>query len=243
MPIQDFAGETFVAYVDISGFKSMMRQGRKRHQRENPAWRALHKFYNAGYGILRDQPGTLPRVEGIFVSDCAVLFVNGDGDAMQKLQAMLKVIEKLNRKMIREDYMLTTSITYGPFKYQNRLETHAPIRKEAVYGDAYVAAYLDNEAGSPKMQPGECGLLEKGLPEPIRQRLQQNERQKPSCILKKKASRGKYYYFYWMLPENCDDVDSQIRNFDEEYKRAQQAKCDRMRDTLKRFALLHDNQV
>jgi len=42
MPIQHFQGDTFVAFMDISGFKSMMDEGQR-------ALHALDAYYNAGF--------------------------------------------------------------------------------------------------------------------------------------------------------------------------------------------------
>ena len=48
MPINNFDGETYVAYIDISGFKELM-------QDEERALRALDRLYQTGYDIIRDQ--------------------------------------------------------------------------------------------------------------------------------------------------------------------------------------------
>ena len=61
MPLVSFEGETFVAYLDISGFKYLMRN-------EDRAWRALDKFYNAGYLVLGIHRYDENVVDGLFVS-------------------------------------------------------------------------------------------------------------------------------------------------------------------------------
>jgi hypothetical protein len=38
MPIPNYDGKTFVAFIDISGFKTMMKK--------NQAWEALDQFYS-----------------------------------------------------------------------------------------------------------------------------------------------------------------------------------------------------
>ena len=45
MALEDFDGDTFVAFIDISGFKELMKQ-------KNRAWKALDKFYQAAYNNL-----------------------------------------------------------------------------------------------------------------------------------------------------------------------------------------------
>jgi len=46
MPVQNFSGETFVAFMDISGFKEMMKD---KHQ----AVKALDRLYQTGFEFLR----------------------------------------------------------------------------------------------------------------------------------------------------------------------------------------------
>ena len=58
----DFSGETFVAFMDISGFKELMKQGK--------AINALDVFYEAGFDVLENSS----HIEGIFVSDCGIVF-------------------------------------------------------------------------------------------------------------------------------------------------------------------------
>jgi len=87
MGISDFDGKTFVAYIDISGFKKMMKDRRK-------ALRVLDEFYRAGYTALRDQKDSNHKVEGIFVSDCGILFVRGQ-NPIDQLVALLSVVISL----------------------------------------------------------------------------------------------------------------------------------------------------
>jgi hypothetical protein len=93
MPLDNFDGETFVAFTDISGFKAMMGEPAR-------AVRALDSFCTAGYEALRRQAGG-PRVEGLFISDCGVLFVRGDGhDTHAGLRSLLAVVEAINRVVL-----------------------------------------------------------------------------------------------------------------------------------------------
>jgi len=45
MPLSSYEGNTFVAFVDISGFKKRMRY-------EREAWKALDILYNTGHILL-----------------------------------------------------------------------------------------------------------------------------------------------------------------------------------------------
>lgn len=65
MAIADFNGDTFVAFLDISGFKEMMKGDGAQ------AVNALDKLNQAGYNVLQNNQ----NIGGIFISDCGVLFV------------------------------------------------------------------------------------------------------------------------------------------------------------------------
>lgn len=131
MPIQNFNNETFVAFIDISGFKELMKDT------EN-GLTALKRLYQSGYDALLNSDG----VEGFFVSDCGILFVR-NGNNTEKLKKILSVIKIINCKMLEKNYMLTTSISFGHFHYQNKLEFDG-IEKNPIYGNAYVKSFLDN---------------------------------------------------------------------------------------------------
>jgi hypothetical protein len=147
MPIPNFNGETFVAFMDISGFKEMMKK-------QDKAIRALDHFYRSGYSTLRRNN----NVHGMFVSDCAILFAHNGNGTEDKLRSILTVIEQLNRDLLQHEIMLTTSISYGKFSYHQRLEFPG-IEKNPIYGNAYVASFLDNEVGQPRIQPGQCRIV------------------------------------------------------------------------------------
>jgi len=80
MPIDRYDGKTYVAFLDISGFKEIMN-------RERQAAEALDRFYSTVYRvgrgfIERTARSGLLQVNAIVVSDCAVLFArNAQNDA------------------------------------------------------------------------------------------------------------------------------------------------------------------
>jgi len=153
MPLDSYRGTTFVAFADISGFKEMMKH------RERAAL-ALDQFYSVGYDVLESQKNRPePRVEGLFVSDAGVLFVrHAHSPWTETLQLLLEVIRDLNVRLLRDSIMLTTSIAYGEFSYKDKFEFPG-IRKDALYGNAYLDAFLDNTANNPRIQPGQCRIL------------------------------------------------------------------------------------
>jgi hypothetical protein len=205
MAINNFNGQTFVAFLDISGFKEFMKE-------ENKAVEVLDKFYRAGFDVLSRST----RVEGLFVSDCGILFIRHQDDINVQLQAILSTVKSLNENMLQHDVMLTTSIAYGDFFYQNRMEISGS-GKNFIYGEAYVKAYFDNENGKPKIQPGECRLLKSGhLINPDN-----------NLLL---LDKGKYLYYYWNV-QNPEDIGEFRELYNNSYKR----KYTGMLEALKKF--------
>jgi hypothetical protein len=191
MPVPNYNGETFVAFTDISGFKEMMKH-------DNIAVKAIDHFYSCGYKVLRQNQG----ISGFFVSDCGILFVrNHDYNHLQKLRALIDVIQQLNRQLLEYDIMLSTSIAFGQFKYNQRIEFEG-IEKNPIYGQAYVSAFLDNEAGKPKIQPGQCRIIKKNLCNISLNSI--------NCI----EEERRYWYFYWMADSPEDITDFKKRYLD-----------------------------
>jgi hypothetical protein len=219
MPLDSYNGDTFVSFVDISGFREMTRDRAK-------AIRALDNFYQAGYDILKSQTVT-PRVDGLFVSDCGILFVrstNNHNGSPEHLKPLLRVIEDLNRRLLTADIMLTCSVAFGPFTYEQRLEFPG-IEKNPLYGNAYLAAYLDSASGRPKIQPGQTRIVCEGLPESLH-----------ICDADPRLAgkRGAHRYFYWMVSTPAD-----ISGFEERYAKTFKLKYQGMLDSLRDAASVH----
>lgn len=200
MPILPFDDDTFVAFLDISGFKELMRQ--------NNAIRALNRLYQIGFDTIRDGA----RIEGLFVSDSGILFVRKSGNNYEDLKNLLGGIKRINRELLRDNFMTTTSIAYGHFKYQDKIEIPG-IEKNAVYGGAYVEAFLDSEKTEPRIKAGQVRLLIKDLPIDVTTILD-IQTDEFSCFLKKK---GRHYYYYWSL-ENYGDINELDRKYSDSYK-------------------------
>jgi hypothetical protein len=195
MPLKNFQGQTFVAFTDISGFKQLM-------QSRDRAAAALKHFYSEGYAILKkQQQGNGIQVEGFFISDCAVLFVRpASAAAINQLRALLSVVQAVNRVMLERDVMLTTSISYGIFSYGARRE-FIGIEKNFIVGEPYIEAYLDQSAGKPKLEPGECRILGKSLPGGIL------PADAGDLYLARVRNVGSNWYFYWMR-DRSDEIDA-----------------------------------
>jgi len=223
MALDPFDGTTFVAFTDISGFREMMDD-------EQRAIRALDRFYQAGYDTLRDQNDD-PRVDELLVSDSGILFVRGHADPRVQLGALLRIVEAINRKVLLGDVMLTTSISYGSFSYHNRLEFPG-IEKNPVYGNAYVSAFLDNEKGTPRIQPGQCRILREPHSNELEAALQGIDGNRV-------RERGrKHSYFYWMVALGND-----IAHFETQYHDAHSLKYRGMLQAIRTAANCGDTQA
>jgi hypothetical protein len=198
MPLRPFQGQTFVAFIDISGFKKMMVD-------EERAVEALNKFYSYGYWCLE----RVEDVQGFFVSDCGILFSTKIDDYPQGLKSLLSVIKELNIRMCEDDLMLTSSIAFGHFSYDVRQE-FVGITKMPIYGNGYVAAFADNEIGRPKLQPGQCRLVLKDLP--FEKEILMNNDDREFMFFAPKTNDPKHFYYYWMV-----NNPQQIRNFEKDF--------------------------
>lgn len=187
--MDSYEGNTFVAFLDISGFKELMKK--------DSAWDALDTFYNLGYEVTNDSN----HIEGIFVSDSGILFCRNQSviDKYNSLREMLSCVKRINQEMAGKDFMLTTSIAYGHFRYQNRIVTDRNT-KTPIFGNAYLEAYIDNEMGKPKMQPGQCRILINDVTKDIFEN-QMHNGDPIFSMVKSRDTRDKHYYYYWMVSE------------------------------------------
>lgn len=235
MPLEEFHGNTFVAFVDISGFKALMKNARE-------AYKALNNFYQIGYDALKlGQNRNGPyRVDGLFISDCGILFTRSNGEnhsightngSRLELECLLKMIESISRKMIESELMLTTSIAYGEFDYHERIEFPG-IEKNLLLGNAYLRAYLDNETGKPKLRPGQCRILTDNQMGGFWEDIIRDSGQEPIFgRVRKIHNDSKHIYFYWML-----SGEDKIESFNLEYSDTYNLRYRGMLTVLKQFA-------
>jgi len=202
------------------------------------AWEKLDIFYNCAYETLDRQSGNSFPIEGFFFSDSGILFVRNRDEEIC-FDPLLKIIRDLNRKMLEHEVMLTTSIAFGNFKYQKRIE-FSGIGKDPIYGNAYVSAFLDNEKGTPRIQPGQCRILKSTLsniyyenPNYLSSDL--------SRFIKERKDDEEHLYYYWMLGKETKtndnthyfDVDNEIVKFEKFYNDAYNLKYAGMFKALK----------
>jgi len=237
MGIINFEGETYVAFVDIYGFKHFMRDKDRIDE-------VVYEFYDCGYTILKSQnldTNEPSPIQGIFVSDCGILFVSRDHQnlsLMEKshsLNHLLNVVKDMNIHMIEHDVILTTSIAYGSLSCSEKAEFRG-ISKNPFYGDAYLNAFMDNEDPQVKIKPGECRIVKKNLPNDLI-----TEESKLNwdnfALLRKKRNDGLRVYFYWMVNEK-----SKITEFNKVYSKFEAERYKKMAELIKDFTFRNNNK-
>ncbi len=235
MGISDFEGLTFVAFIDICGFKQIMKD-------EEKVKKAVYKFYQSGYRTLKEhrdrKDNDKPQIQGIIVSDCGILYViRSHSETIEdikrkrnSLNQILMVIKKINKDMIINDVMLKTSIAYGKLNCSKKLEFKG-IVKSAFYGDAYLTAFMDNEKARIRLRPGECRIIQKDLPDNLITNVSK-QRYESFRLLKQREDYIPYYYFYWML-----DNGSRIEEFNNKYKNLEPDKYKKMTKLIKNYSI------
>ncbi len=141
MPLQDFDGQTWVAFSDLCGTKAMYKES------PDKAAEALDRFYNAVYELQRAQG----EISALAVSDCAIFWLHdptgypGEASvAPRMLECLLTHVKTLHMRMVEEKYLVSTTVAYGHFRYQQRLEIPR-LRKDMIVGGAYLDAYAAND--------------------------------------------------------------------------------------------------
>ena len=102
--------------------------------------------------------------------------------------------------MREHDFMLTTSIAYGKFRYQERIEFEG-IEKNPIYGNAYISAFLDNENGKPKIQPGQCRIIKENLPNDITSTIEESQNNEIFSRIKEREGEngGAVFIISWQV--------------------------------------------
>ena len=210
---EDFEGNTFVGFMDISGFSQMVKRD------EQSALDVLDQFYNSGFKALGKRSNSDPIIKGIFVSDCGVLFArsnSNESDEIKALKKMLIIINTINTQLIKAKIMLTSSIAYGLFKYQKRNIILGKINKQFICGRPYLKAYLDNSnEANPKIRPGECRILIDNLPNDVKSHIDTSITNQ-SDRFDKPLQDSNHYYYYWMC-NSANSIDRYKSKYDSIY--------------------------
>ena len=186
--MNSFNGQTWVAYSDLCGLKAMYASA------PEEAVKALDKFYNTVYELQRDKNS----VNYIVVSDCAIFWIDKP-DCIKDLSIVLKESKELYQKML-PDYLVRTTIAYGHFKYENRIEMPC-IRKELIVGAAYLDAYANND----KIATGAIAIVKLHGNTPL-ENISIDDDYKQ--LIKEHSPKKSFYEYYWSLQN-----ESQIGSF------------------------------
>jgi hypothetical protein len=188
MPLRPFNGNTFVAFCDIAGFKAALKDSQER------AAKMLDAFYSSGFNAIRNQQQHGLNVDGLFVSDCGVLFAR-EGNEIDQLQAMCAVLTEIHRACHENIVPLATSIAYGRFECNDRYVIPG-IEKNLFLGSAYLTAFADQSAGTPKLFHPEIRLLKTNLPQPVTDVCSDQH----AALGAKMRNAGNHFYFEWQRP-------------------------------------------
>jgi hypothetical protein len=213
MPIEPFEGATWVAFIDVCGFKKMVPKPQK-------AKEALTKFYNTIYKVNRlyhENYGLDVRsvqINSLMVSDCAVIFVDSRARKIEdwavakaeNLNVLLWAISTINRSLINPtngpQIMTTCAIDYGYFEYAKRNEDEHT-EKNLFFGEAYLNAFLKTEDKKGlKSMPGYCRVIRRGFSVPPAHN-----------VLLSLKENGDCYDYFWMTvdPRQIDDFEAKYR--------------------------------
>lgn len=180
-------------------------------ERRERAEAALHRFYQTGYDLMRAHGTDHPRVEGIFVSDCGVLFVRpGSAGPVESLCRMLAFVRGLNQRLLPHRVMLSTAIAYGNFRYEERIEIDG-MNKNPILGRAYLRAYLDTQEKRPKLRCGYARVVREGMPPEVIRGIEGATRTPLSML---RPDGRKHFNYYWMRerPEEIADFETDYRD-------------------------------
>lgn len=135
-PNLEFEGSTYVAFSDLSGFKKMLEDADK-------AYDALDNLYNIAYDLFGSNEGR--SIVGVACSDCVVSWIKQSRDEQNRdaLPELLTFLKLFHERMLEKDYLLTSTIAWGLFKYERRIRLEN-FEKQLFYGKQYVKAYLAN---------------------------------------------------------------------------------------------------
>lgn len=210
IPIENFEGTTWIAYMDISGFKKFMH--------ENNGLHVLNKFMDDAYQEL----GATQNFDGIFFSDSGVVFYrqqipkNNDEVIFRVLNELLSLIRRLNTRYMTpsskwEDVSFLTKccVAFGEFKFQNK-EEHIHILKGPIYGRAYVKAFLSIEKNKPhKMEIGEVRIMYYNLKKEFSSKFKKNTEYDEFKHLYQFSNDHMYYS--WTYRDNPNNLLNRIR--------------------------------
>lgn len=131
-PNLKFKGETYVAFSDLCGFEDMMKDPEK-------AYKALDHLFESVFEIQQNNRS----VKALAVSDCVTAWVGSRHSRESRLKQILRFVEDPNIRMASHRYLMRTTIAWGDFEYEERIQLHN-LQKSMIRGGAYLSAYVNN---------------------------------------------------------------------------------------------------
>lgn len=196
-----FHKSTYVAFSDLCGFKNLMKN-RKR------AYSALDYLFNSVYRIQQHNP----NMKALAISDSVIAWVDGN-ERNDLLNHVIEYASSLHKRMLEKNYLMTTTIAWGDFHYdENRLQL-SNLSKTMLIGGAYLTAFLANN----KAPEGSIVLLDKGRGN-VEHPTYWSDR-----WLKSKSPAGWEYFWSSSNPE-------QSKRIIKERKKAEGLKYDRLKE-------------
>jgi hypothetical protein len=213
LSIETFSGNAFVAFLDICGFKDMVRNI------PGQAQTTLNNFYR----IVNEEATASEEINCIAISDSAIIFSGVDDSEintlgqrnletieMNKLVAILRFSKSVALRMIDYKIAISGSIAYGRFEYQKRMAGDRVV-KAMLLGSAYMDAYSDVEEGKPKLKLGQIRIKPE---KKIKTILKVATNDAPELSLLKRETGG--FYFYWMV-NSFQELDTFKKEYDQKY--------------------------
>jgi len=208
--MHNFDGQTWVAFSDLCGLKTMYEKDSEK------AAQALDKFYNKVYELQHNNDS----INSIVVSDCCVFWIDRP-ECINGLSILLEIVKRLHQQML-PDYLIRTTIAYGHFKYEGRLEMPR-IRKNMIVGGAYLDAYANND----KIELGAIVIVK--LPKGINyNNLLLGKEYKN--VIKANSPKNGFYEYCWSLRNK-----NQIRVFLDRRKEIQSGVFQKLRELYSEY--------
>jgi len=186
--MEPFHYDTYVAFMDIAGFK-------KRNAKEMRS--SLKTFYQVVFdqteSIKKDYWNQTCSINTIALSDSALFFVRhgGDEDDDDMADILFKLLRRINIGLIKHGIITFTGVSYGDFHYYSPRERE-DLRKAMLFGDAFINAYTIAEKDN-KIP----GLIT--VHHSVAKRIDQDLQGYFSTLIKKYRRKKR---FFWMLQPN-----------------------------------------
>lgn len=105
------------------------------------AYEALDHLFESVFEL---QQNNNRSVKALAVSDCVIAWVGSRHGRESRLKQIIEFAEGLHIRMASHRYLMRTTIAWGDFEYEDRLQLHN-LQKSMIWGGAYLNAYVNNK--------------------------------------------------------------------------------------------------